>query len=126
MIATSLVLVLAAVGIQAATAADPPPMCRPKALGAEGRKRQQALLATVKESVKETRELADGYALRLPADPRLFRDLAEWVSLEHQCCAFLDFALEWKRDDSVWVKLTGGAGAKEALAAEMGLEASRP
>ena len=60
----------------------------------------------------------------MAADPRLFRDLAEWVGLEHQCCGFLDYALEWKRDDSVWVRLTGGPGAKEALAAEMGLAAA--
>ena len=36
---------------------------------------------------------------------------------------FLDFALEWKRDDSVRVKITGAPGVKEFLAAEMGINA---
>jgi hypothetical protein len=125
MMVTPLVLMLAAPGEPAPAAAPPPMACHSKALDKEGRKRQQALLALVRSSVKETQELPDGFALRLPADARLFRDIAEWVSLERKCCGFVDYAIEWKRDDSVWVKLTGAAGTKEALAAEMGLEAPR-
>ena len=47
--------------------------------------------------------------------------LAEWISLERRCCPFLEFALEWKRDDSVSVRLTGEAGVKQFIAAEMGI-----
>ena len=61
----------------------------------------------------------DGYAFRLPTDPALFQETAEWVSLERRCCPFLAFALEWRGDDTVWVRATGGPGAKAALAAEI-------
>jgi hypothetical protein len=124
MMVAPLVLMLAAPGTSP-TPANPPLACHAKALDRAGRERQQALLALVRSSVKETLELPDGFALRLPADARLFRDIAEWVSLERKCCGFVDYTIEWKRDDSVWVKLTGAPGTKEALAAEMGLEATR-
>jgi len=107
-------------------APNPPMACHAKALDGEGRQRQQALLSMVRARVEETRELSDGFALRLPADAELFRDIAEWVGLERKCCSFVDYAIEWKRDDSVWVKLTGEPGTKEVLAAEMGLAAARP
>ena len=124
MMIAPLVFMLTAPGTPpAASEANAPHFCRPKALDGEERKRQQALLAAVRATVKETQELSDGYALRVPSDPKLFRDIAEWVTLERKCCGFVDYAIEWKRDDSVWVKLTGGPGAKEALAAEMGLTA---
>jgi hypothetical protein len=126
MMVTPLILMLAAPGEAPAPTADPVMACHAKALDKEGRKRQQALLSRVRSRAKETRELPDGFALRLPADATLFRDVAEWVGLERKCCGFVDYAIEWKRDDSVWVKLTGAPGTKEALAAEMGLAATHP
>jgi len=100
-----------------------PIACQPKALDPAQRKRQQALLRTLQGRVQETKELPDGYAFRLPTDPALFQEGAEWVSLERRCCPFLAFALEWREDDTVWVRATGGPGAKAALAAEMGIKA---
>jgi hypothetical protein len=70
-------------------------------------------------------ELSDGYAFRLPADPVLFQQAAEWVALERRCCPFVQFALEWKEDDTVWVRFTGAPGVKQFLAAEI-LGAERP
>jgi len=35
------------------------------------------------------------------------------------------FTLEWKDDDTVWLRLEGGPGVKEAIAAEMGFESQR-
>lgn len=109
----------------AATQSDPPIACQPKALDAAQRKRQQALLETVRRKVQTTQELNGGFALRLPSEPETFLELAEWIGLEHRCCPFIEFALEWRRDDSVWVRLTGGPGVKEALAAAMGIGATR-
>ena len=101
---------------------DSPPIgCNLKALDAAQRERQAALLRRVKAAVQEVREQPDGYAVRLPAGAAFFRDVAEWVALERACCAFLDVTLEWRRDDTVWVTLTGGPGTKDVLAAEMGL-----
>lgn len=46
------------------------------------------------------------------------------MSLERRCCAFAEFTIEWRMDDTVWVRLTGKAGVKEVLAAEMGIGAT--
>ena len=40
--------------------------------------------------------------------------------------AAMEFALEWRLDDSVWVRLTGAPSVKEVLAAEMGIRAAGP
>jgi hypothetical protein len=103
---------------------DPPIACTPKALDESQRARQKTLLAIIQKKVMKTEELSHGYALKLPNDHATFLEAAEWVSLERKCCAFAEFNLEWRLDDSVWVKLTGKEGVKEVLAAEMGLSAT--
>lgn len=70
----------------------------------------------MKAAARERRELPDGYAIAFAADPQLFRDLAEWITLERRCCPFLTLGLEWSADDVVWLRLTGGPGVKEFLA----------
>ena len=61
----------------------------------------------------------NGYAFRLAGDPALFQQAAEWVSLERRCCPFVQFTLEWKRDNRVWIAFSGGPGVKDFLAAEI-------
>ena len=68
-----------------------------------------------------TVELPNGFELQMPSTSEAFVETAEWVGLERRCCPFVEFSLEWRLDDSVWVRLTGPPGAKEVLAAEMGL-----
>lgn len=104
---------------------DPPIVCHLNVLDATQRERKKELLGIVRGKVQETIELPNGFALRMPADPKTFLELAEWVSLERRCCGFAAFALETRQDDTVWVTLTGKPGSKEVLAAEMGLEVSR-
>jgi hypothetical protein len=70
-------------------------------------------------SAQANEEPSDGFGFRLAADPALFQQAAEWISLERRCCPFVRFALEWRVDESVWVRLTGGPGVKEVIAAEM-------
>jgi hypothetical protein len=124
-------LELLALSLAAATAmrsgdgANPPFACKVDALDKAQRQRQQALLARVREVVRGTQELSDGLVLSFPADPGLFVMLAEWISLERRCCPFMEFSLEWKRDEAVCLRLTGQPGIKEFIAAEMGLTAAR-
>ena len=98
---------------------QPPIACCLDALDPATRKRQHELLALVRSQVQAVEELPNGYAATLAADPVLFLQIAEWVSLERRCCPFADFTIEWTRDDVVRVRLTGAAGAKEVLAAEI-------
>ncbi len=99
---------------------ETPIACRANALDKTQRKRQQELLQIVRANALLRQELPDGYAFRLSADPALFQHAAEWVTLERRCCPFLEFGLEWRKDDSVWIRLTGGSGVKQFLAATLG------
>jgi len=73
----------------------------------------------LKAAVKETRELQDGYAVRLTADPTRLREAAEWIALERRCCPFLALGLEWQEGGTVWLRLTGGPGVKAFLARQL-------
>jgi hypothetical protein len=114
-------LVLALGAPAAAPATAPPIACRPHALDKVQRKRQQELLELMHRSALERQELPDGFGFRLA--PALFQQAAEWISLERRCCPFVRFELAWKEDDSVWVRLGGGPGVKEAISEEMGFAA---
>ena len=87
----------------AAAHTDPPIACTPKALDTTQRARQKTLLAVIQKKILKTEELSHGYALKLPNDHATFLEAAEWVSLERKCCAFAEFNLEWRLDDSVCV-----------------------
>lgn len=93
--------------------------CRIDTLDGRQRQRQQELLALMRRSAQARDELSDGYAFRLPADPVLFQQAAEWIGLERRCCPFVQFTLEWKEDDSVWVRFTGAPGVKPFLSGEI-------
>jgi hypothetical protein len=85
------------------------------------RERYRALRDRLEADVREVRELDDGYAFRCSSSAEMLLTLAEYVSLERLCCPFLDFALEVGRaGGDAWLKMTGPAGAKQVLQAEMG------
>ncbi len=101
--------------------AEAPIACQLKALDAPERARQRELLGIVREKIRRIVELVNGFELSLPPDPGTLAEAAEWVELERRCCAFADLAIE-QREDAIFVRVTGGPGAKEVLAAEMGFE----
>jgi len=70
-----------------------------------------------------TRERPDGYAVRVPSDPALFLQVAEWITLERRSCPFLSFGPDWSESEAVWLRLTGGAAVKAFLAKRL---AQRP
>lgn len=93
--------------------------CQLDAFTEEEGQRHAVLLEEMRSVVSERRELPDGYALRLPAEASTFVHAAEWITLEHRCCPFLDFALQVSEADGVWLHLTGPPGVKELLASEL-------
>jgi hypothetical protein len=91
-----------------------PIACVLTALTSEQRARERVLLEEHLRSIRQVRERADGYSFRYPPDPTLFARMAELVALEHRCCPFLDFELEWSRgQDEPWLHIGGGARVKE-------------
>ena len=103
---------------------ESPLACRLDALTPDERIRERELLLEHRAGVLETRELADGYAFRQAADPAAFVRMAEFVALEHRCCPFLEFRLQWSgADEHPWLHVTGGPGVKSFLAKTFGPDA---
>lgn len=100
---------------------ESPIACVMAALDAEQRRRRKELEERVGASVEEVRELADGYAVRLPSDARTLLEVAEFVTYERLCCPFLDFEINVEREGGpLWLRLTGREGVKEFVRQEFG------
>ena len=84
------------------------------------RERYEAVMEEMRSNIQELKELPDGFAFRFPSDPAVIVNLAEWITLERQCCSFFNFVLEVEADDGpVWLSLTGTEGVKELLQSEI-------
>ena len=93
----------------------------PGVFDSERKQRHETLTGEFVSQVEEMKELDDGYAFRVSSESASIVKLAEWVSLERLCCAFLKFALEVEPEGGpVWLRLTGGPGVKELLRSEIG------
>lgn len=85
---------------------------------AELQERSRLVLQKVGGAVAEVRELADGYAYRLPSGAEWIKELAHLIQLERECCLFLRFQLIVEPDNGpIWLELTGPQGTKEFLMA---------
>ena len=91
-------------------------VCRLDIFDGPEKLRYEVLREAMKAAVEEIREVAEGYAARLRPDPTLFRQVAEWITLERRCCPFLGLGLNWSESDAVWLSFTGGPGVKAFLA----------
>jgi hypothetical protein len=70
---------------------------------------------------REVRDLPGGYALGYhDVSPELFSELAHFIALHRLCCAFLRHSVVSDAGPgTVWFELTGGQGAKEAIASDL-------
>ena len=103
----------------ALVASAEPMACNLHALDAVQRARHQALSQKLRSAVGEVRELDAGFALRVDAAMPL-AELAEWIDAERRCCPFLTLELAAEpHQGPIWLRLTGPAGAKALLRAEL-------
>jgi hypothetical protein len=105
------------------TATEQPFFCNLSAMDADQRKHHRELTERLRQSVKEVRELADGYGFRFPAETADITLVAEWVALERLCCPFFTFQLEVGSDDKpLWLRITGREGVKPFMQSEFGIK----
>jgi len=84
---------------------------------AELHERRRTILTKVRSAVLEERELENGFSYQFPSDPQWITELANLVTVEHQCCPFLRFRVTVEPGDGpIWLELTGPEGTKEFLA----------
>jgi hypothetical protein len=69
----------------------------------------------------EVRELPNGFALAYrDASAELISKMAEFIAYDRLCCPFLEHAMVSEAAGGrTWLKITGGQGAKEVIAADM-------
>jgi hypothetical protein len=104
-------------------AREVPLACVPGAIPASERASHFARLTRLfTTDVRERAEIPGGYAFRFDADA--FDELARWITLERRCCPFLDFGVQLTSGGGpIWVRLTGPAGTREFLDAELPVHA---
>jgi hypothetical protein len=97
--------------------------CSLTALNASQREHHKELSKQLRESVKETREMRDGYGFRLPGDGQTVAMAAEWITLERLCCPFFTFQLEIGSEGKpIWLRMTGREGVKQFMQSEFGIK----
>jgi hypothetical protein len=89
--------------------------CNPNAIPADRREQWAVTGQQVYAAVQEVRDLPDGYAFRLPADPAMLLKVAEYINNERLCCAFVYFTVEIEAQGPLWLRLTGAEGVKEYM-----------
>jgi hypothetical protein len=102
---------------------DPPIACNLLGLTEAERLRQQQLHKNLFSQIQSVRELSNGYAVALSGTKENILAIAEFISLERLCCAFFRFDLEvGRKDEPVWLRMTGGDGVKEFLKTQFQLK----
>jgi len=97
---------------------ETPFACNVKAMTSAERERYDRLRRLLFTSVKERRELANGFAFRLGGSVSMAH-AAEWMELESKCCPFFDLHLESQRErGAVWMRVTGRDGVKQFIREE--------
>ena len=91
--------------------------CNLAALDRTEQRRRADLAEAVSRQAAAIVETGDGYALRLD-DAGFLGAAIEWIGLERRCCPFLRFELSFDPGAGpMWLRLGGGSGVKEFLAA---------
>lgn len=66
------------------------------------------------------RELPAGYRIQLRDTPGILALAAEFVEVDRRCCSFLHHRLDVDAGNAaIWLEITGGEGAKEAIAPDV-------
>ncbi len=101
---------------------EPPFACNMQAMNAEQRQRYDGLAKQLQMTIREIKELPNGYAFRLPSETSTVKDAAEWITYERLCCPFFDFGLAVERNGgAMWLRLTGREGVKPFIRSEFGI-----
>lgn len=94
--------------------------CNLNAIANEERDQHTDTVMAVFSAVQEVKEVASGYAFRLPADSTLLRNAADFIANERLCCPFFEFSLTITPNGGpIWFQLAGAEGVKEFVRSEI-------
>lgn len=73
----------------------------------------------LRKSLREIRELPNGYEFAFATDKDTYQVLSTWMFQERLCCPFFDLELRIDREGgSTWLRLTGRDGVKDFMREE--------
>ena len=96
-----------------------PIACDMSALSSAERQRYDSLRPRVLQALDQVQEMPTAFRLRIGSSVAI-ADAAEWIEMEHRCCAFLDITLSLRGDGTTWVEIGGTAAIKAFLKEEFG------
>lgn len=97
---------------------EQPIACDLTAIPAGARAQHLAAIPEMFRAVQDVQELPNGYAFQFQNEPGRFMALANFMEYEQLCCPFEGLAVEIEPyGGPIWLRLTGGEGYKEFLAA---------
>jgi hypothetical protein len=86
----------------------------------EEREQHLALCNALFATVREVRDLPDGYAIRLPGESSTLISVAQFIDGERRCCPFETFIVQVEPyGGAIWLHLTGPEGYREAVVADL-------
>jgi len=97
--------------------APPTIACNIHAISAVQRPRYDDLVTRLRASMRDRRELADGYTYSLDSAKITLQEVSEWITMERLCCPFLIFKLEVAGEASC-LAMRGPEGTKAILQQE--------
>jgi hypothetical protein len=83
---------------------------------AEMRERRGTILDSVRRELLDVSPLPDGYSYRFAPTSDNLSQLAHFVDLERQCCAFLTFRIVVEAGKPICLEITGPPEAKAVIA----------
>ena len=94
--------------------------CDLTVLNEEDREQFTSMTDALFATVQETRELENGFTFRFLNQREQLMQIAQFIKRESQCCPFLKFTMEVEPSSGpIWLRISGEAGAKEFLQAEL-------
>ena len=93
--------------------------CNLNAIPAQTRPRYNELVKQLRSAIENRTELSDGYTYTLDSNAMSLVALAEWVTIERNCCPFLTFQIDVTAAASPQLTLRGPAGSKPILDAAL-------
>lgn len=99
----------------------PPMVCDLTKLTDAERRRLETVVAELFGAAREVRVLDEGYELGYAsASPATLAKMAEFIAYDRLCCGFLTHAMVSEpAGGPTWLRITGGQGAKEVIAADL-------
>lgn len=88
----------------------------------EAKEKRSDLLSIILDSIKQVKELENGYALRFSPGQNELLSVLDWIHVETICNAFLRFQLVVESNNGpIWLEMSGPTGVKDFLNSEFAL-----